>query len=254
MRLAGVGMVGVVHASEAIDAVQRFIGKIELGMIPHVIDTVIFIKDGEIKNVYELVLTVKVPTGMTEADLTRPVVEVRDFENGKLYYEIYTYGEENVVVPIKEKEAEPAVRQLAKQRIKQIMDRYDPNAEIGFVSENRVKVVVDNDVISRLIGKNGTNITEIEKKLGIHIDVEPRVPSTGSEVSFDISEVGNSIVFLFEPRMKGKKVDIYVDSDYLLSATVGKKNEVKVSKSSGIGKEILKGVVGKKIIRVLSVY
>ncbi|MDI6826264.1 MAG: PINc/VapC family ATPase [Candidatus Aenigmarchaeota archaeon] len=253
MRLAGVGMVGVVHASEAIDAVQRFIGKIELGMIPHVIDTVIFIKDGEIKNVYDLVLTVKVPTGMTEADLTRPVVEVRDFENGKLCYEIYTYGEENVVVPIKEKEAEPAVRQLAKQRVKQIMDKYDPDAEIDFISDDRVKVVVDNDVIARLIGKNGTNITEIEKKLGIHIDVEPRVPSTGAEVSFNISEIGNSIVFQFEPRMKGKRVDIYVDSDYLLSATVGKKNEVKVSKSSGIGKEILKGILGKKRIRVLSV-
>jgi hypothetical protein len=29
MRLAGVGMIGVVHATRAIDAVQRFIGRIE---------------------------------------------------------------------------------------------------------------------------------------------------------------------------------------------------------------------------------
>jgi len=253
MRLAGVGMVGVIHASEAIDAVQRFIGKIELGMIPHVIDTVIFIKDGEIKNIYDLSLTVKVPAGMTEADLTRPVVEVRDFETGKLFYEIYTYGEENVVIPIKEKESETAIRQLAKHRVKQIIEKYDPEAEICFISDNRVKVIVDNDVIARLIGKSGTNITDIEKKLGIHIDVEPKVPSTGNEVGFDISEIGNSLVFRFEPRMKGKKVDIYVDSDYLLSATVGKKNDVKVSKSSGIGKEILKGMIGKKTIKVLNV-
>jgi ATPase len=253
MRLAGVGMIGVVHASEAIAAVQRFIGKIELGMIPHVIDTVIFIKDGEIKNIYDITLIVKVPTGMTEADLTRPVVEVRDFETGKLFYEIYTYGNENVVVPVKEKESETAIRQLAKQRVKQIIEKYDPEAEIGFISDNRVKVVVDNDVIARLIGKNGTNITDIEKKLGIHIDVEPKVPSTGNDVGFDISEIGNSLVFRFEPRMGGKNVDIYVDSDYLLSAIVGKRDEVKVSKSSGIGKEILKGMIGKKIIRVLSV-
>jgi predicted PilT family ATPase len=53
--------------------------------------------------------------------------------------------------------------------------------------------------------------------------------------------------------MIGKKVDIYVDSDYLFSATVGKKDDVKVNKSSGIGKEILKGMIGKKIIKVLSV-
>jgi ATPase len=34
LRLAGVGMVGVVHATKPIDAVQRFIGRVELGMIP----------------------------------------------------------------------------------------------------------------------------------------------------------------------------------------------------------------------------
>jgi len=253
MRLSGVGMIGVIHASEAIDAIQRFIGKIELGMIPHVVDTVIFLKDGEIKAIYELALTVKVPTGMTEADLTRPVVEVRDFETGKLFYEIYTYGEENIVIPVKEEGGESAVKQLAKQRVKQIIDKYDPHAEINFISEGKVRVIVDNDVIGKLIGKDGVNITKIEDKLGIHIDVEPRVPSTGAEVGFDVSEVGNSIVFQFSPKMKGKKVDIYVDDDYLLSATVGKKHQVKVSKSPGIGKEILKGILGKKRIRVLSV-
>ena len=53
--------------------------------------------------------------------------------------------------------------------------------------------------------------------------------------------------------MRGKKVEVYVDSDFLLSATVGKKAEIKISKSSGIGKELLKGMIGKKKIRVLSV-
>jgi ATPase len=57
MRLAGVGMIGVVHASEAIDAIQRFIGRVELGMIPHVIDTIIFIQYGEVRNTFTLKLT-----------------------------------------------------------------------------------------------------------------------------------------------------------------------------------------------------
>ena len=59
MRLAGVGMVGVVHASSPIDAIQRFIGRVELGMIPHILDTIIFIKGGRIQKVYEIKLTVK---------------------------------------------------------------------------------------------------------------------------------------------------------------------------------------------------
>ncbi len=96
LRLTGVGMVGVVHANSPIDAIQRFIGKIELGMIPSVIDTVVFVKDGKIAKTYELDLKVKVPSGMVEQDLARPVIEIRDFESNSLEYEIYTFGEENV--------------------------------------------------------------------------------------------------------------------------------------------------------------
>ena len=80
MRLAGVGMIGVVHATRAIDAVQRFLGRLELGVIPSVIDTAIYIKNGEIDTVYSIELTVKVPSGMLEADLARPVIEIKDFE------------------------------------------------------------------------------------------------------------------------------------------------------------------------------
>ena len=59
-------MVGVVHANTPIDAIQRFVGKIELGIIPNVLDTVIYVKDGEIAKVYSLELKVKVPSGMVE--------------------------------------------------------------------------------------------------------------------------------------------------------------------------------------------
>ncbi len=101
LRLAGVGMVGVVHASRPIDAVQRLVHRIELGMVPQVVDTIIFMKDGMIKKVYSLNFIVKVPTGMTQEDLARPVVEVRDFSSNELEYEIYTYGEQTVVMPVK---------------------------------------------------------------------------------------------------------------------------------------------------------
>ncbi len=251
MRLSGIGMIGVIHSSEAIDAVQRFIGKIELGVIPHVIDTVIFIKDGEIKNVYELSLTVKVPTGMIEADLARPVVEVRDFETGKLFYEIYSYGEENVVIPVKEEKAS-AIEDLARQAILQEINKYDPKAEVNFTSKDRVTVRVSNDVIAKLIGREGQNISKIEEKLGIHIDVEPKILSTGKEIDHRIVESGNSLVFIFDKGMKGRLVSIYVDENFLLSATVGKNNEIKIVKTSDIGREILKAMVKKRAIKVIA--
>lgn len=103
LRLAGIGMIGVVHATTPIDAVQRFLRRVELGMIPSIIDTVIFIDSGEVSKVYELSITVKLPTGLREAELSRPVVEVKDFITGELEYEIYTFGEQTMVVPVRER-------------------------------------------------------------------------------------------------------------------------------------------------------
>ncbi len=124
LRLAGIGMIGVVHATSPIDAIQRFIRRVELGMIPSIIDTVIFIHEGEIHKVYELSITVKLPTGLREADLSRPVVEVRDFLTGKLEYEIYTFGEQTMVVPVKSEKAELETKIIS--RIRRIL----PESEI----------------------------------------------------------------------------------------------------------------------------
>ena len=100
LRLAGVGMVGVIHATTAVDAIQRFIGKVELGMIPSIIDTVIFMHKGEVNRVLALKTTVKVPHGLQSEDLARPVVVIYDFITGKPMFEIYTFGERTFVVPI----------------------------------------------------------------------------------------------------------------------------------------------------------
>lgn len=248
LRLAGVGMVGVVHASNPIDAIQRFIGKVELGMLPHIVDTVIFVRAGKIAKVLELNLVVKVPTGMTEADLARPVVEVRDFETGKLEYEIYTFGEENVIVPVKPRESR--LERLAKERIGLEIKRFDPKAEIELRGEKAV-VRVNNKIVPRLIGKNGSMITQIEKRLGIRIEVEPKLPTFGREVSFGINEVGNSLEFIFDKKLAGKVANFYVNGEFLFSATVSKRGSIRITKSSGIGKELVRAIASKKEIRVL---
>lgn len=71
-----------------------------MGVIPQVIDTVIYIKDGTIQEILQLKSTVKVPAGMMSADLARPVIEVSSFLEKAPKYEIYTYGEQVVVMPL----------------------------------------------------------------------------------------------------------------------------------------------------------
>lgn len=251
IRLAGVGMIGVVHASNAVDAIQRFIGRIELGLIPHIIDTVIFVKYGEVKKVYELGMVVKVPTGMIEADLSRPVVEVKSFETGELEYEIYTFGEENVVIPVTATESVSPARRLAAERVMQDIRRFDPDAEVELISDAKAVVRVDNKVIPRLIGKDGTMVSSLEDRLGLHIDVEPKISALGKEVQFQVNESGNSLEFVFDKKFVGKVANFYVEDEFLFSATVGKKCNIRVSKSSDIGKELIRAIVGKKKAKVL---
>ncbi|MEM7824331.1 MAG: PINc/VapC family ATPase [Candidatus Aenigmatarchaeota archaeon] len=249
MRLAGIGLVGVVHATAPVDAIQRFIGRVELGVIPHIVDTVIFIKYGAIEKVLNLALTVRVPSGMTEADLARPVVEVRDFETGKLEYEIYTYGEQTVVVPVTA-ERKPAVQRLAADRVLQEIRRYDPQAEVEMLSEERVIVRVRNDVVPKLIGKEGKTIKAIEQKLGINIEIEPITATTGKSIAFDLKETGGYMVLYFSKKMSGKTANVYVDNEYLFTATIGRKGDIKVSKSADIGKALLRALVGKRDVKV----
>jgi len=166
LRLAGIGMAGVVHATNPIDAIQRFVGRIELGVIPQVIDTVIFIKDGKVHKVLNLQMLVKVPSGMTEADLARPVVVVSDFETGTLEFELYSYGEETVVIPVKEAATEiSGIQKLAAERIKQVMERYTPDVKVEMLSDQKAAVYVPEKLIPRIIGKQGSNIIQLEKQL-----------------------------------------------------------------------------------------
>ena len=250
MRLAGIGMIGVVHATQPVDAVQRFIGRIELGIIPHVVDTIIFIRAGAVEKVYRLALTVRVPSGMTEADLARPVVDVLDFETGKLEFEIYTYGDQTVVIPVSATGAKPAVRKLAAEAVKDAVRRFDSHAQVDFVSDNKAVIKVANDAIPLIIGKEGKTIRMLEEELGISIDIEPAVGNLGKQTDFELGEKGDSVALFFSKHASGKQASIYVEGEYLFTATIGRKGEIKVGKDSDIGRSLLRAAAGKKEIKV----
>ena len=254
LRLSGVGMIGVIHATKPLDAIQRFIGRIELGVIPHIIDTVIFIKNGAIDRVFSLGMEVKMPSGMTEADLARPVVVVYDFETGKLEFEIYTYGEETVVIPVKTEKRSAALG-LAEQQIKYEFMKYAENPKVDMVSPNKCIVYVRKGEKSPIIGKNGSNIEKIERKLGVNIDVRDADDSISEiedqirmvredkqQVNYDVAIYKSNITFMLSQEYANRDIDIYLDGDYLLTARTGKKGIIKISKNNKIGHLIVKAI------------
>lgn len=243
LRLTGVGMVGVVHANSPLDAIQRFIGKIELGIIPNVLDTVVFVKDGQIDTVYDLELNVKVPTGMTESDLARPVIEIRNFQDDVLEHEIYTFGEENVIVPVSKRAEKVGIEKLAEDKIKETFRKYDPQAQVEILSDNRVKVMVDEQYIAPIIGRGGSNINEIEKYLQVHIDVVERDPESHSvssdDLPFSFSESKTSLLLTVGKEFTSMHADIRVNGKFVASVRIGKKGQIKIPKRSDTARYLM---------------
>ncbi|MFX1332193.1 MAG: ATPase, T2SS/T4P/T4SS family [Promethearchaeota archaeon] len=179
LRSAGVGMVGVVHAGSAIDALQRLIlgGRVELGQVPSTVDTVVHIEDGGVAKVSSLSLKVKLPTGMSSSqrDLARPVVEVRDFEQGVLEYEMFSFGGEKVVVPVRgvitpmrrgervargaPGEPVPVSVSYSKKKVTLVAGRK--------YAKQRVEVFADDIyLLTTVIGRNGESAIRIKTRQG----------------------------------------------------------------------------------------
>lgn len=241
LRMSGVGLVGVVHANSPLDAIQRFIGKIELGIIPNVLDTVIFILDGRIEKVYDLELKVKVPSGMTESDLARPVIEVRDFEDDTLEHEIYTFGEENVIVPVTGKSQKAGLQKLAEERIQDAFRMYDPGVQVELVSENRAKVYVEEHCIRSIIGRGGSNIEDIQKHLSIHVDIVKRDGKDTEEtddLQFTLSESRGAAFLTVSKRYASMHADLHVGSRYLGPVRIGRRGQIKIPRHSEAAREL----------------
>ncbi|MFC6874496.1 PINc/VapC family ATPase [Halobellus marinus] len=264
MRLAGVGMVGVVHATRAIDALQRLVGRVELGMIPQVVDTVVYIEDGRVDTVYDVTTEVKVPEGLTAEDLARPVIQVADFETGRPEFEIYTFNRQVVTVPLGDGESEETgVDRLARQEIeREIRSIARGHVEVELKSQNTAVVYVEEDDISYVIGKGGGRISDVEDRLGIDIDVRTHDekpdrggasaggstgggsgPSgnPGSDAAEGIAvtpEVTSRHVVIRLDEHVGETVEIRAGGEYLFTATVGRGGDIQVSRGSAIADEL----------------
>lgn len=252
MRLAGVGMIGVVHATRPIDAVQRFLGRLELGVIPSVIDTTIYIKDGKIDTVNSIELTVKVPTGMLEADLARPVIEIKDFETGELFYEIYTYGEQTIVMDINktqtkedDKTEQTPVSKIVERVIRKEVTKIAPKAvmEISLLSQKRALLKIDPEYTGTVIGKNGKTIAKIEESAGISIEVEElELKDIDHRIPIPVNVSGNYLSLNFKKEDIGSSYDIIVEEEYLFTATVGKKANIRLKKDIEMAEIIIKAM------------
>ncbi|PSQ37929.1 ATPase [Halobacteriales archaeon SW_5_70_135] len=277
MRLAGVGMVGVVHATRAIDALQRLVGRVELGMIPQIVDTVVYIEEGRVDTVYDVSTEVKVPEGLTEEDLTRPVITVREFQTGRPEYEIYSFNRQVVTVPIGDGDGgETGVDRIARSEIeREVRAIARGHVEVEVTGPNSAIVYVEDDDISQVIGKGGRRVSGVEDRLGMEIDVRTHDERPGQgqgqgqgrsggpggggdparhtpgEGELVAPEITGQHVVVPAQGYEGETVEIRAGEVYVCTATVSRGGEVQVSRGSAIAEEIERAVDRGHEVRVV---
>ena len=193
LRLTWIGMLWVIHATKPVDSIQRFIGSIEMWIIPQVIDTVIFIDKWKISEILQLTLTAKVPEWMQSEDLSRPVIIVNSFLTKENLYEIYTFWEQVVVMPItpemREKTASTSwwMSSFAKEWIEKKLKTILNSDFIVKMKWAWIELYIPEFVKWKIIWKGWSAITELEKTLWMSIKVKTFDELPLLDVKTDIS-------------------------------------------------------------------
>ena len=135
------------------------------------------------------------------------------------------------------------------------------------ISDNKCVVYVPENDIARIIGKQGTNITMLEKKLGIGIDVKSidekqggeraaqinakGAVKEGKEVQFEIGHKKNNLMIELGIGMQNRDVDLYAGDEFILSAKAGKTGTIKIKKNNNIGKRLLQAMQNREKIKLM---
>ncbi|KQC06416.1 MAG: ATPase [Methanolinea sp. SDB] len=267
MRLAGIGMIGVVHAIGAHDALQRLSDRVDFGVLPQIVNTIIFVDKGEITSVYDVGFTIKVPEGMSSEINLRPVVTISKYETGDLVFEIFKYDSDTIVMPViqqgiistplkppsvQKEEEEPSSWKIMEKEIQREIGRYTEGyVDVHMLSENKAVVYIDDKDVPAAIGKGGKNIAGIVNKVGIGIDIRPRSEFENQPVQAHAEEelqLGGGVKIRMDkkqlaiicPEQSGKIVDVFAAKEYLFTATVNDSGEIHLAKNSTIAQEMIK--------------
>ncbi|MGB4580129.1 MAG: PINc/VapC family ATPase [Methanoculleus sp.] len=271
MRLTGMGMIGVVHAMEVHDCLQRFCNRVDYSILPQIINTIIYVSQGEIARIYDLELTIKVPEGMPGDAYARPVIVIREQSRREPEIEIFRYEGETLVMPLRRSAEEPIAPvvptaptvpaapieepgenvswRVAEKEVQREIGRYTSGpVEVRIISDNKAVVYIEDKDVPAAIGKGGKNVSAIVNKLGIGIDIKPRSElETRRPAEEEMQFVGGIRIRLdrkqlviISPENRGKIVDVFAGREYLFTATVNEEGDILLAKNSTIAQEMIK--------------
>ncbi|MEM1945587.1 MAG: ATPase, T2SS/T4P/T4SS family [Candidatus Caldarchaeum sp.] len=174
LRYAGIGMIGVIHASTPIDALHRIANKVDIGILPSIVDTLIFMDKGRVASIHTLEVVVKVPSGLKRADLARPTVVVKDFLNDTPVYELYVFGERVFFVPVKQQDEHADEAAL----FKRVLGKQLSDFSVEIIGDRLVIGIRPSDMRT-YFKKCQNRVLKMAKHAGLTVEVVPK-HQTGS--------------------------------------------------------------------------
>lgn len=219
MRLTWIWLIGVIHATRPIDSIQRFLGTIEMGIIPQVLDTVVFIDKWLINEILQLRLTVKVPAGMESDDLARPVIEVNSFLTKEILFEIYTFGEQIVVMPLGEEiwvQKKPSnLANYAKVAVDEHLRNMLWCSFISKIRSETIHLFVDKSEKWAIIWKAWKNIMAMEKEIWLKINLEVFDDLPVLDIDVKVEKNNNTIVLYFPKHFIDRDVYLLIGKELI---------------------------------------
>ncbi len=144
-------------------------------------------------------------------------------------------------MPIREKKETPTSK-LAKSRLEEIIKRTirSENVKIKMEGDDRAIIAVDKKYIPRIIGRKGENISELEKRTGLKLDVEEadeEETTDNGEKNVAGIEIKNKIIYI-DVGKPNRHVKIFLDDVPVLQALSSSKGIIRIKLATEVGKAI----------------
>ena len=137
LRLSGIKVIGGLHAKSALDALIRLASLVDLNLIPQIVATMVFVKGGDISEIYNVSTGFGVPKALEQigAPQVRPVVRLTNIITTETVAEAFRYEGEVMVTPASGLPKAPPVKTIeqakaeAKEKEAQKAEPVKPKAE-----------------------------------------------------------------------------------------------------------------------------
>ncbi|MFH0966209.1 MAG: PINc/VapC family ATPase [Methanobacteriota archaeon] len=213
MRLAGIAMIGILHAVSPHEALQRLADRIDFSVLSQVFGSMIYLKDGQIQSINSTSFSMKVPEGVDSEMHIRPVTTLSDLHSGDASFEIFKFGTETIVLPVIAPDVEEEIE-------------YEPPAETGKGLEPEKAPVV------------AESIQTDEEPEGEDEDEETSTwEVTERDIQREIGRYSNGEIMV--EMLSATKAVVYID-DRDVPAAIGKggKNIAAIVNKVGVGIDI----------------